>query len=199
MEIPERYRIVEKVGSGAMGMVFKAWDGLLQREVAVKTVAKGISSEPADDVQERLIREARAAAGLSHPNIITVYDIQQFADSTRIIMEFVNGDTLSSNLANGGVSTEAALSILSQTASALDYAHSRGIIHRDIKPGNIMIDANGVVKVVDLGIAKLKGGKAITSKGMAVGTPEYMSPEQINAETIDGKADQFSLAVVAYE
>jgi serine/threonine protein kinase len=201
-----RYQVVRELGRGAMGIVFEARDPLIDRTVAVKTIrldTLGDASE-ADGLQERLFREARSAGALSHPGIVVVHDLGRHEDMAYIAMERVDGPTLEHVLATGGLpKREDTLNILRQTATALDYAHSRGVVHRDIKPGNLMLDRAGpkgpIVKITDFGIAKIASTQQLTRTGTVMGTPSYMSPEQITAQPLDGRADQFSLAVIAFE
>jgi len=197
-----RYLVVRELGRGAMGIVFEARDPLIDRTVAVKTIrldTLGDASE-ADALQERLFREARSAGALSHPGIVVVHDLGRHEDVAYIAMERVDGPTLEHVLATGGIpKREEALRILRQTAAALDYAHQRGVVHRDIKPGNLMLDLGGSVKITDFGIAKIASTQQLTRTGTVMGTPSYMSPEQITAQPLDGRADQFSLAVIAFE
>jgi eukaryotic-like serine/threonine-protein kinase len=196
-----RYQVVRELGRGAMGIVFEARDPLIDRTVAVKTIrldTLGEASE-AEALQERLFREARSAGALSHPGIVVVHDLGRHEDVAYIAMERVDGPTLEHVLATGGIpKREEALRILRQTAAALDYAHQRGVVHRDIKPGNLMLDS-GQVKITDFGIAKIASTQQLTRTGTVMGTPSYMSPEQITAQPLDGRADQFSLAVIAFE
>jgi serine/threonine-protein kinase len=151
-------------------------------------------------MRERLFREARSAGMLSHPGIVTIYDVEQQGELAYIAMEYVDGPTLDQLLAepdpmDGG----RMFSILGQTAVALDYAHSKGIVHRDIKPANIMLSDDGTAKIADFGIAKITAAENLTMTGSIVGTPHYMSPEQVQGQAVDGRSDQFSLAVIAYE
>lgn len=197
-----RYEIVGEIGRGACGVVYRATDPRIRRDVAIKTIPTHElrSFEGGEQLYERLCREAQSAGILNHPGIVTVYELDETADLTYIVMEFVDGSTLR-DLMNepGGVSRERAVDIVSQTASALDFAHKKGIVHRDVKPANIMIDSGGAVKITDFGVAKMLAAASTTQTGMAVGTPHYMSPEQIYAKAIDGRADQFALAVIAFE
>jgi serine/threonine protein kinase len=196
-----RYEILRELGHGAMGVVYAATDPLIGREVAIKTIrleSLGDESTRAD-LTRRLFREAQSAGILSHPGIITIYDVGENGKDAYIVMEFVEGKTLEEVLASGVPQPSATLlSLLSQAAEALDYAHRKGIIHRDIKPSNIMISENGTVKIADFGVAKLATSTALTQAGFVLGTPSYMSPEQAQGREIDGRSDQFSLAVVAF-
>jgi serine/threonine-protein kinase len=197
-----RYKIVRELGRGAMGVVYHAIDPNIGRPVAIKTIQLGGVRKPEeqDRLRERLFREARSAGILSHPGIVTIYDVEQQGDLAYIAMEYVDGPTLDQllnepqPLAGGRM-----FAILAQTAAALDYAHQKGIIHRDIKPANIMIAGDGTAKITDFGIAKITASEQFTMTGSIVGTPHYMSPEQVQGQAVDGRSDQFSLAVIAFE
>ncbi len=190
-----------------MGVVYHAIDPNIGRPVAIKTIQLGGNRTPEeqDRLRERLFREARSAGILSHPGIVTIYDVEQQGDLAYIAMEYVDGPTLDQLLAERtAIEPELMFSILAQTAVALDYAHGKGIVHRDIKPANIMISgpnsgASGTVKITDFGIAKVTASEQFTMTGAIVGTPHYMSPEQVQGQPVDGRSDQFSLAVIAYE
>jgi serine/threonine protein kinase len=202
METIGRYRIAGELGRGAMGIVYRAIDPSIGRSVAIKTIRIRDVNDTAhrDKLRERLFREARSAGVLSHPNIVTIYDMDEVDGLAYIAMAYVNGPTLEKILASDKpLSGAAMLKVLRQTASALDYAHGRGIVHRDIKPANIMTDEDGAVKITDFGIAKLTTASSMTETRTVVGTPNYMSPEQVQGLAIDGRSDQFSLAVIAYE
>jgi len=184
-----------------MGVVYLASDPMLNRQVALKTVDLGVDDpEEREFLRNRLLRDARAAALLKHPNIVSVYDVFEDGGRAYVVMEYVEGDTLSARLkANPLPDAPMILQVLRQMADALDYTHSRGVIHRDIKPANVMIDAAGTAKIMDFGIARISDTRTTTPTGMVMGTVEYMAPEQIRGETVDGRADQFALAVVAYQ
>jgi serine/threonine protein kinase len=196
-----RYTVVGQLGRGAMGVVYLAMDPMLNRQVAVKTVDLGVD-DPAERefLRSRLLRDARAAAVLKHPNIVGVHDVFEDGDRAYVVMEYVEGDTLAAYLkAHPLPDAQKTLNILRQMAEALDYTHSRGVIHRDIKPANVMIDAAGTAKIMDFGIARITDARTCTPTGMVMGTVEYMAPEQIRGEAVDGRADQFALASVAYQ
>lgn len=196
-----RYTVVGQLGRGAMGVVYLASDPMLNRQVAVKTVDLAVD-DPAERefLRNRLLRDARAAAVLKHPNIVSVHDVFEDGGRAYVVMEYVEGDTLAARLkANPLPDAAIVLKVLRQMADALDYTHSRGVIHRDIKPANVMIDAAGTAKIMDFGIARITDTRTCTPTGMVMGTVEYMAPEQIRGETTDGRADQFALAVVAYQ
>jgi serine/threonine protein kinase len=197
-----RYQISKELGRGAMGVVYQAIDPTIGRTLAIKTIRLREVDDPAqrDRLKERLFREARSAGVLSHPNIVTIYDMEEDDGVAYIAMQFVNGPTLDEVMSRPkAMGAQELFRILRQTASALDFAHSKGIVHRDIKPANIMIDEHGTAKVADFGIAKVGTSGNLTLSGTILGTPNYMSPEQVQGKLVDGRADQFSLAVVAYE
>ncbi len=202
MDAIGRYQIIGELGRGAMGVVYRAQDPAIGRLVAIKTIRLADLSDQAERarLQERLFREAQSAGILSHPGIVVVYDVGTDGDITYIAMEFVNGTTLEKMLADPNPpGQQTVLGVLRQTAAALDYAHKKGIVHRDIKPANIMIGVEATVKIADFGIAKIATSSQLTQTGLVMGTPNYMSPEQVQGKVVDGKADQFALAVVAYE
>jgi serine/threonine protein kinase len=184
-----------------MGVVYKAQDPAIGRMIAVKSIRLGELTEESERerLRERLFREAQSAGILSHPGIVTIYDIAEEGGLAYIFMELVNGPALDKMLkAEQTPDKETLLSILRQVATALDYAHKKGIVHRDIKPANIMVHEDGTAKVTDFGVAKIVS-QQMTQAGTIMGTPSYMSPEQVQGGTISGRADQFSLAVIAYE
>jgi serine/threonine-protein kinase len=196
-----RYEIEEELGRGAMGVVLRARDPAIGRLVAIKIIrlTEFADLQERQQLRDRLFREAQSAGILSHPGIVTIYDIGEENEITYITMEYVNGPTLEKLLSEGPApEPDTVFDWLRQAAAALDYAHRKGIVHRDIKPANIMLHDDGKVKVTDFGIAKLSTAQA-TQTGVALGTPFYMSPEQIRGQDIGGRADQFSLAVIAYE
>jgi serine/threonine-protein kinase len=196
-----RYQIVRELGRGAMGVVYLATDPTIGRAVAIKTIRLGEvdNAEERARLRERLFREARSAGVLSHPGIVTIYDMEAQGDVAFIAMEYVNGPTLDQLISGQPLAPDRMFSILGQTAVALDYAHLKGIVHRDIKPANIMATEDGLAKITDFGIAKISTNEQFTMTGAIVGTPHYMAPEQVQGLEVDGRADQFSLAVIAYE
>ncbi len=184
-----------------MGVVYQAQDPAIGRTVAVKSIRIAEIADPTEQqrVKDRIFREAQSAGVLSHPHIVTIYDIQEEGDIAYIFMEYIEGSTLEKMLLDDEApAKEQILSLLRQTAAALDFAHAKGIIHRDVKPANIMVRKDWTAKIADFGIAKMQS-QSMTQTGMVMGTPSYMSPEQIQGKTVDGKADQFSLGVIAYE
>lgn len=204
MEPFEKYRQLKKIGEGGMGIVYHAWDPAVDRPVAIKSVrisSEGNAAERAE-FRERLLREGRAAGSLSHPNIVTIYNLEflQETGQAYIVMEFVEGENLDGWLcAAEPPAPHVVLDIIRQSASALDYAHAKGVVHRDVKPSNILIRNDGVVKLVDFGLAKLAAASKLTRTGSALGTPHYMSAEQIKGEDVGPRSDQYSLAVCAYQ
>jgi serine/threonine protein kinase len=196
-----RYRIIGELGRGAMGIVYKAQDPAIGRLIAIKSIRLGDLTEESERerLRDRLFREAQSAGVLSHPGIVTIYDIAEEGGLAYIFMELVNGPPLDKMMkAEQTPDKETLLSILRQVAAALDYAHKKGIVHRDIKPANIMVHEDGTAKVTDFGVAKIVS-QQMTQAGTIIGTPSYMSPEQVQGGAISGQADQFALAVIAYE
>ncbi len=195
------YQIRAELGRGGMGVVYLAVDPAIGRHIAVKVIRVDPFADPEETAQLRLrlSREAAAAGRLNHPGIVTVYQLGEHEDNTiYIAMEFLQGVSLEKLLKSGAMQdVRQVMRLLEQIADALDYAHSMGVVHRDIKPANILVRQDGIAKITDFGIAKICSQK-VTHTGTALGTPEYMSPEQILALQIDGRADQFSLAVMAF-
>jgi len=196
-----KYTILGKIGKGGMGIVYKALDPIIGRTVAIKTIRLDVANnqEEQDDATKRFIREAQSAGNLNHPNIVTIYDVGEDAGLMYIAMEYIEGRTLENYIADHQIfSFEQIVSWISQIGEALDYAHSKGIVHRDIKPGNILIDNQGIPHIVDFGIARIVTS-TLTMTGTSLGTPSYMSPEQIAGHKIDFRADIFSLGTILYE
>jgi serine/threonine-protein kinase len=191
------YKILEKLGEGGMGVVYKAEDTKLKRAVALKFLSPLISDATA---RKRFIHEAQAASSLEHPNICSIYEIDETLDGRMfIVMPCYEGETLQSKIDRGPMKLEDAVSISIQVVSGLSKAHEKGIVHRDIKPGNIFITSDGLAKVVDFGLAKLSGRTKLTRTGTTPGTVAYMSPEQLKGEDVDRRSDIWALGVVLYE
>ncbi len=190
-----RYRIERHIGSGAMGTVYLARDEVLDRDVAVKSV----HAEPDSEHGRRIMREARLGAGLRHPHLVTVYDVVEGDGTLLLVMEHVAGETLADALRKGRLEDARVLSVLRGVADALDHAHQRGIVHRDVKPANVLLGSNGAVKLADLGIATSEDVTRITSTGGMLGTVAYMAPEQFEPGPVTPAADVFALAAVAFQ
>ena len=198
------YEILSELGRGAMGVVYRGRDAAIGRPVAIKVIRvdAGTTMRQGAELRQRLIREASVAGNISHPGIVTVYQLGEDGDAVFIAMEFIEGSSLERLLAEDPPHDRAwVLDILAQIAVALDYAHKANVVHRDIKPANILVRSDGRVKIADFGIAKLTAGatSGMTGTGMSVGSPAYMSPEQVQASAIDGRSDQFALATMAFQ
>jgi serine/threonine protein kinase len=196
-----RYELLEQVGKGGMGIVYRAVDPAIGRIVAIKTILfDDAAGAKASELRARLLRESQAGGQLSHPNIVAIYDVSEQGETAYIVMEYVVGRTLEQAMAEDTSlrSGEDTLRIVQECAGALDYAHGRGIVHRDIKPANIMLQADGGVKIADFGIAKAAQFTPLTQNAVMVGSPHYMAPEQWTGGEVTGQADQYALAAVAY-
>lgn len=195
-----RYEIVEELGRGAMGIVYKGIDPTMKREVAIKTVNfNEVDADTIQSVKERFFREAESAGKLTHPGIVTIYDVGDESDLAYIAMEFLRGKTLETWCKKTGLlPPKTTLNIAGQLCESLEYAHKNGIVHRDIKPANIMVLAKGEIKITDFGIARIQSSSQ-TKTGVIMGTPSYMSPEQLAGKKVDGRSDLFSLGVILYE
>jgi eukaryotic-like serine/threonine-protein kinase len=192
------YRILEKIGAGGMGVVYKAHDTRLDRPVALKFLPGILTQDP--HAKRRFVQEAKGASALQHNNICTVHDIDETSDGKMfIVMDCYDGESLKEIIARGPMPLEEAVNIVKQVAQGLQKAHEKGIVHRDVKPGNIIITRDGVVKIVDFGLAKLADQTRTTKEGAAVGTPLYMSPEQVRGEKVDARSDLWSLGVILFE
>ncbi|MGZ4353389.1 MAG: serine/threonine-protein kinase [Gaiellaceae bacterium] len=196
--LPERYRSLRMVAHGGMGEIYRATDETLGREVAVKVLAERFARDPA--LRARFTREALAAARLSgEPYIVTIYDVGERGDRPYIVMEFLPGGTVGDRIAAGRVDLARALDWLEQAGAALDAAHAKGIVHRDVKPQNLLLAADGTVRVADFGIASATGLASLTATGTVLGTLGYLAPEQALGQGTSPAADRYALAVVAYE
>jgi serine/threonine-protein kinase len=192
-----RYVLAETLGRGGMAVVYRATDTVLGREVAVKVLADRLARDPS--FVERFRREAWAAARLSHPGVVTVFDHGSEGRLHYIVMELVEGPTLSDLLARGPLGVERTAAIGGQVLAALEAAHGEGLVHRDVKPGNIMLTASGTVKVMDFGIARSADAETLTGSGTVVGSASYLSPEQVRGEAVDHRSDLYSLGCVLYQ
>ena len=204
MSLPEkfgRYQVLDVLGQGAMGLVYKAVDPVIERGVAIKVIQAdpGLGEGDLERMQARFEQEFRSAGALSHANIVTIFDVGKEGDLYYIAMEYVQGRSLDTVLGEKGVLSFKEVSDLTwELSSALDYAHAQGVVHRDIKPANVLITGEGRSKITDFGLAKLEA-TTLTRTGALVGTPAYMSPEQVGGQAITGKTDQFSLGILLYQ
>jgi serine/threonine-protein kinase len=195
-----RYEVLSELGQGAMGVVFKARDPMLDRVVAIKTINLTLPKDELAEYEARFYQEAKAAGGLSHRNIVTIHDIGRSDRVAYMAMEFLEGRELRSMMQSRvPIGVGQALDIAAQVAEGMQYAHDRQIIHRDIKPANIMVLNDGLVKITDFGIARMRNNEVKTMTGMILGSPKYMSPEQVSGKRADTRSDIFSLGVVLYE
>lgn len=195
-----RYEVLGELGQGAMGIVYKARDPLIDRVVAIKTINLGLALDEKEEYEGRFYQEAKAAGRLNHPNIVTIYDVGKSGDVAYIAMEFLQGRELRDIMNDDGLlPVDQVLDIVAQVAQGLAYAHEHGIVHRDVKPSNIMVVRDGHAKITDFGIARMASSAVRTQTGMVLGSPKYMSPEQVMGKEIDQRSDIFSLGVMLYE
>jgi serine/threonine-protein kinase len=195
-----RYEVLGELGQGAMGIVYKAKDPLIDRVVAIKTINLGLALEEKEEYEGRFYQEAKAAGRLNHPNIVTIYDVGKSGDVAYIAMEFLQGRELRDIMNDSGLlPVDQVLDIVAQVAQGLAYAHEHEIVHRDVKPSNIMVVRDGHAKITDFGIARMASSAVRTQTGMVLGSPKYMSPEQVMGKAIDQRSDIFSLGVMLYE
>src|SRR6186713_1774021 len=195
-----RYKIVAEIGQGAMGIVYKAVDPIIDRTVAIKTINLNLSRQELEEYEARFQQEIKAAGRLNHPNIVTIYDVGKTDQVAYMAMEFLEGNELKDIIASGQLpSPDQVVDIASQVADGLWFAHQQDIVHRDVKPSNIMVMKGGIAKITDFGIARLPNSAVKTMTGLILGSPRYMSPEQVIGKTIDARSDIFSLGVVLYE
>ncbi|MFZ5522945.1 MAG: serine/threonine-protein kinase [Pseudomonadota bacterium] len=195
-----RYEVLGELGQGAMGVVYKARDPLIDRVVAIKTINLALALDEKEEFESRFYQEAKAAGRLSHPNIVTIYDVGKNGDIAYIAMEFLEGRELRDIMNDGGLlPIDQVLDIVAQVAQGLAYAHEHDIVHRDVKPSNVMIVRGKHVKITDFGIARMPSSAVQTQTGMVLGSPKYMSPEQVMGKVIDQRSDIFSLGVMLYE
>jgi serine/threonine-protein kinase len=196
-----KYDVVREMGRGAMGIVFEGTDPYIGRRVAIKTIRFDVLTLPAeqDEAQKRFMREARSAGILSHPNIVTIYDVGEDRGLTYIAMEYIDGESLESMIAaRRRLTLDDIIALIVQLGDGLDYAHRSGIVHRDIKPANILVDREGRPRIVDFGIARISSS-SLTQTNQVLGTPYYMAPEQIAGKAVDHRADLYALGTVLYE
>lgn len=194
-----RYQILAELGRGAMGVVYRAQDPSLNRTVAIKTILMAADTEDRAEYEARFHQEAKAAGGLNHPNIVTIHDVGREGDVAYMAMELLDGVDLRELMKRDPLSLDLALDIGAQVADALAFAHDQGIVHRDIKPGNIMILRGRHAKIMDFGIARMRLADSLTQAGSMLGSPKYMSPEQAAGQRADHRSDIFSLGVTLYE
>jgi serine/threonine protein kinase len=195
--LADKYKIIEEIGRGGMGVVYKATDTRLDRTVALKFLSSELTQD--EEAKQRFVQEAKAAAALNHPNISTIYEIDEHQGQTLIAMEFIQGQSLKQRLEEGPIEIDEANDIALQVAEGLKEAHDKGIVHRDIKPANIMLTEKGQAKITDFGLAKLSGGADLTKASTIMGTVAYMSPEQARGEEVDHRTDIWSLGAMLYE
>src|SRR5690349_16587670 len=195
-----RYKIISEIGQGAMGVVYKAVDPIIDRTVAIKTSNLNLSKTELEEYEARFQQEIKAAGRLNHPNIVTIYDVGKTDQVAYMAMEYLEGQELKDMIASGNLpQADVVVDIIAQVADGLSFAHQQDIVHRDVKPSNIMVLKNSLAKITDFGIARLPNSAVKTMTGLILGSPRYMSPEQVIGKTIDARSDIFSLGVVLYE
>src|SRR6185295_19186543 len=195
-----RYEIISELGKGAMGVVYRARDPMLDRTVAIKTVNMSLDPGEMAECEGRFNQEAKAAGGLNHPNIVTIHDIGKSGNVAYMAIEFLEGQELRTLMAPGQPLAPArAVEIAAQVAEGLAYAHQHGVVHRDVKPANIMILQTGIAQITDFGIARMRMAEVRTQTGVVLGSPRYMSPEQVAGKRAEPRSDVFSLGVILYE
>jgi len=195
-----RYKIISEIGQGAMGVVYKAVDPIIDRTVAIKTINLNLSKSELEEYEARFQQEIKAAGRLNHPNIVTIYDVGKTDQVAYMAMEFLEGKELKDMIASGQIPpADQVVDIIAQVADGLHFAHQQDIVHRDVKPSNIMVMKNMLAKITDFGIARLPNSAVKTMTGLILGSPRYMSPEQVIGKAIDARSDIFSLGVVLYE
>ncbi|HET9580611.1 MAG TPA: serine/threonine-protein kinase, partial [Usitatibacter sp.] len=195
-----RYKVISEIGQGAMGTVYKAVDPIIDRTVAIKTINLNLSRQELEEYEARFQQEIKAAGRLNHPNIVTIYDVGKTESVAYMAMEFLEGSELKDMIASGNLPPpDQVVDIIAQVADGLWFAHQQDIVHRDVKPSNIMVMRGGIAKITDFGIARLPNSAVKTMTGLILGSPRYMSPEQVIGKTIDARSDIFSLGVVLYE
>ncbi len=195
-----RYKIISEIGQGAMGVVYKAVDPIIDRTVAIKTINLNLSKAELEEYEARFQQEIKAAGRLNHPNIVTIYDVGKTEQVAYMAMEFLEGQELKDMIASGNLPpADMVVDIIAQVADGLSFAHQQDIVHRDVKPSNIMVMKNMLAKITDFGIARLPNSAVKTMTGLILGSPRYMSPEQVIGKAIDARSDIFSLGVVLYE
>ena len=195
-----RYKIISEIGQGAMGVVYKAVDPIIDRTVAIKTINLNLSKQELEEYEARFQQEIKAAGRLNHPNIVTIYDVGKTEQCAYMAMEYLEGQELKDIIASGKLlAPDQVVDIIAMVADGLWFAHEQDIVHRDVKPSNIMVLKGGIAKITDFGIARLPNSAVKTMTGLILGSPRYMSPEQVIGKTIDARSDIFSLGVVLYE
>jgi len=195
-----RYELLAELGKGAMGVVYRANDPLLDRLVAIKTVNMSFDPQEMAEYEGRFYQEAKAAGSLNHPNIVIIYDIGKSGNIAYMAMEFLQGEELRSLMSTGRpLAAARAVEIAAQVAEGLAYAHEHGVVHRDVKPANIMLAITGLAKITDFGIARMRSAEVKTQTGIVLGSPRYMSPEQVAGKRAEPRSDIFSLGVILYE